>query len=457
MSYAHNRRLFASTSFRLSLAYSIVIAVAFALAGVGVWLVTTSDAQRASRERLEAGMVYVQRELREEGLDSAIAALDLKERYERGFDYRLVAADGRRIAGKLDLDAPHAGWSSIYLPKSSDGAPSPDLIFLREPTADGGYLTIAEDLESTEGDRYAVLRTLLWFGAAALVFSLAAGFFVTRRTLRRMDGVISAMESVGGGNLSARIAVRDTSGNDDIDILGQHINDMLSRISALVENLRRVSTDIAHDLRTPLTHILHDLDALAANPPRLAELTQSAEAKVQGLLRTFDAIMRLAEIEAGAARSRFTSIDLEPIVERVADAYRPDVENAGGRLEVQCHPSPAIHGDPDLVTQAIANLIENAIRHAGPKPEITLTLAASGDRLILTVEDRGPGIPPEFRAAVLEPHFRLDRSRTTPGAGLGLSIVAAISRLHHASLTLEDAHPGLRVKLGWPQERLGSQ
>lgn len=445
MSYARNRRLFASTSFQLALVCALVVAVAFALASVGVWFATSSAAERDSRERVQTEMEFMQSELRDGGIEAAIDAIRLRERFP-GADYKLVGRDGQLIAGSLGIETPPLGWSTLYLPAPAAGVSSPDYVILSEPTPAGGRLTIAEDLEHTEGVRYTLLRTLFWFGATALFFSLAAGYFVTRGALRQMDELFKTMEKVGAGDLSARVPMREA--NNDVDLLGHRINDMLSRIGLLIDNLRRVSTDIAHDLRTPLTHVLHDLDAAATQPSRLAELTQSAKDRVQGLLRTFDAIMRLAEIEAGSARSRFIDVNLADLVDRVADAYRPDVENRGGRLEVSGQAPWIIQGDPELLSQALANLIENALRHAGPSPNIKVT--ATMAEQTLSVEDDGPGIPTEFRKAVLEPYVRLDNSRSTPGAGLGLAIAEAISRLHHATLVLEDAEPGLRVKLIWP-------
>jgi len=176
---------------------------------------------------------------------------------------------------------------------------------------------------------------------------------------------------------------------------------------------------------------------------------KNAQDKVDEVLRIFDSMLRLSEIEAGAARARFTKVDLAALVERVADAYRPDIEAAGHAFEIGPLEPASVSGDAALIAQALANLLENAMRHSGPGAGISIRLHGREDSVRLEVEDRGPGIPEDEREHVLQPFVRLDRSRTSPGAGLGLSIVSAVARLHSARLSLEDASPGLRAAIVW--------
>jgi signal transduction histidine kinase len=311
-------------------------------------------------------------------------------------------------------------------------------------------LSIGDDLDRAESVRLAVLTAIFWVGGAALLFALAFGFFAARRGQRRMDALSATMRRVSGGDLSARAPAR--VGGDDIDAIGRGVNEMLAQIDLLVANVRRVSTDIAHDMRTPLTHVRQELEAAAASDTvgDAHERIRRAQAKIDDVLRIFSAMLRLAEIESGSVRVRFAGVDLAAVLERVIDAYRPDVEAAGRTLVADEIASATVQGDADLMAQAVSNLIENAMRHTPAGTAITVRLKRADDRIVLQVEDRGPGIPEAERDRVLKPFERLENSRSSPGAGLGLSIVNAIARLHHARLMLEDARPGLRVVLEWP-------
>ncbi|HCK83233.1 MAG TPA: hypothetical protein DHW63_01530 [Hyphomonadaceae bacterium] len=450
MSSATLRRLLASTSFRMALLCAGVVVAAFALAALGTWLVTKVAAERTARDRLQLEMSLLQGEVLQFGQEAAIVAIQLRARLPGAFRYRFVDGQGRVVAGDLPIDARDPGWSMHYEPDTVGGGVSADFVVFSQPLSGGGYLAVAEDLEHSEWARYAVLRTLFWFAMVAVVLSLGAGYLISQRTLRRMQEIFLTMERVGGGDFAARVPARPVARESDLDGLGRNINAMLTRVDALVRNLRRVSTEIAHDLRTPLTNVLHDLEA--ATKPTPAEAfwpLQSARRRIEDILRTFDAMLRLAEIEAGTARSRFVDVDLADLAERVGDAYRPDVENVGGRLDVQTPEALHVRGDPHLLAQALSNLIENALRHGGERPHILIQGLTTGYETILVVQDNGPGIPRESLADVIKPHVRLDSSRTSPGAGLGLSIVAAVAQLHEALLTLEDAKPGLCVKLAW--------
>jgi signal transduction histidine kinase len=452
MSSARPRALLASTSFHLSLVFAAILLVAFVCAGAGLWFLTKSAAEQAGRDRIRVEMDSLQDEIRHQGLDAAVAAIRVRQRKTGSLEYRLVGADGAVLAGDLEVGAQPQGWSTLYLPDSAAQTASPDLVLLQEAIPDGGSLTIAEDLERTEWVRYAMLRTLFWVATAALLFSVGAGYFASRSALGRMDGVFDAMERVGGGDLSVRAPVRARSDGSDVDVLARQINAMLTRVDALVGNLRRVSTDIAHDLRTPLTHVRQQLDAAATAPDldTAKAATRTAQEMIDGVLRTFAATLRLAEIEAGAARARFAPVDLAAIVERVGHAYRPEIEASGRTFDIESVPSAIVQGDADLLTQALANLLDNAMTHTPAGATIAVRLHTDADALRLEVEDAGPGVPAADRPRVLEPFVRLDRSRGAPGAGLGLSIVSAVARLHGASLALEDAEPGLRATIEWP-------
>jgi signal transduction histidine kinase len=295
-----------------------------------------------------------------------------------------------------------------------------------------------------------VLGAIFWVGIIALALTLLAGAIATRGGLLRMDALSGTMRRVSAGDLAARAPAR-TRGGDDIDAIGRGVNDMLAQIDTLVANVRRVSTDIAHDMRTPLTHVRQELEtaAMATDVGAAHESVRRAQGKIDDVLRTFSAMLHLAEIESGAVRARFTPVDLTALVERVADAYRPDIESSGRTLNVGPLAAASVAGEPDLLAQALGNLLENAMRYTASGTAIKVRLVRDAEHTRLEVEDAGPGIAAADRERALRPFVRLDPSRSSAGAGLGLSIVNAVAQLHRAELRLEDAGPGLRAVLVW--------
>jgi signal transduction histidine kinase len=230
------------------------------------------------------------------------------------------------------------------------------------------------------------------------------------------------------------------------------VNGLLDRVAVLIETIRQITVDAAHDLKTPLTRLRYRLAEAeeSPDPSDVKAIVHSAGTDAEQIVATFDALLRIAQIEAGASRARFARVDLSDALETVADAYGPDVEQAGQHLESRITASLLVNGDRELLIQAFANLVENAIRHAGPNATITIE-AVEGSSVQASVSDDGPGVPEADRERVLLRFVRLDTSRSTPGTGLGLSLVKAIANLHRASLVLSDDRPGLRVTITFPQ------
>jgi signal transduction histidine kinase len=449
MSFARPERLLASTSARMAVVYALLLVAAFSLAGIAAWFATRTAAEQQIRERVELEMSALQQELQIEGLPAVIAAIETRSESPGALEYRLFDADGNVLIGDLPVTLPSLGWSFLDVADSEalkEG--EEDLLVFAQPTQNGGVLVIADDLLHAERVRASVLSSIFWVGGLALLLALGAGAIAARGALRRVDALSATLALAGAGELSVRAPER--AGGDDIDAIARGVNAMLARIDALVANVRRVSTDVAHDLRTPLTHVRQHLEAAAAarDPDAASVAIQNAQNKIDEILRTFAAILRLAEIEAGAARSRFAPLELSSLVERVTDAYRPDMEANGQSVRFEAGEGITIVGDGDLIAQAIGNLLENAMRYAGGEAGIVVRLRG-GDRARLEVEDNGVGVAAGERARVVEPFVRLDSTRSSSGAGLGLSIVAAIAKLHDAEFGLEDANPGLRAVLTW--------
>jgi len=387
------------------------------------------------------------------GVAEAAAAVARAEHRPGGLEYRLTDAAGHALSGDLPPTGAPLGWTFLDWDDAVvPGRPFQDLMVNTARLPDGSILTVGQDLSDESKLKHALKGTLFWCGAAGAVVGLILSYLLARGTLRRVDGVVTAARAVSGGQMQVRAPRRRALLPDDIDELGASFNAMLDEIATLMDRVRWVSTDIAHDLRTPLTHVRQKLERLkgaaGANRAVLAAAGE-IEGDVDELLRLFDAMLRLAEIENAPQGRNLAPLDLAELAGRIADAYRPDIEASGRRLETRLAPA-TVPGDADLLGQAIANLLENALRHTPDGARIVLVVDDADGRPRLTVSDDGPGVPAERREQVLQRFYRLEASRTTPGSGLGLAIVGAVAARHGADLALADAAPGLRVSLTFP-------
>jgi len=393
----------------------------------------------------------------------AFAASVAAAAHRKGALVLLRTVDGRRIAGALD-GAP-AGLRGFATLRAPDGR---DLRVLGAGLPGGLELLVGADLAPVRRGAAALTGALPVAGAVAALAALLLGFVVARRLERRLRAVSEAGQAVITGDLSRRLPLSGT--RDEFDRLAGTMNAVLARVETLVEGLQSTTASIAHDLRSPLFRLRQQLEAAAARPrePEADARTLDASlAELDGVLATFSALLRIARVEAGLTEAGFADVDLSALAGDVAELYAAVAEDAGQRLEVSAAPGQRVRGDAALLRQAIANLVENALAHGGPGVCAKVSVRAghkvsvragqgpalSGPALpgpVLTVSDTGPGIPAGERERVLERFYRLDRSRNTPGSGLGLALVAAVTRLHGAALRLEDAAPGLSVSLTFP-------
>lgn len=355
--------------------------------------------------------------------------------------YLLAAPDGQRLAGNLSGVSSERGWREGTI-RQPDGTGAPVLMYA-QPLPGGGALVVGRDLTAARALEQRLLTSAGWVGGAVLLLGLGGGLLIGRSVARRAAAMEAALAAVQGGDLDRRLAVR--AGGDEFDRLAARINATLDRLQSLMAALREVTDDIAHDLRTPLTRLRQRLDDAARAPT--TEAIEAAQAEADRLLEIFAALLRIAQVESGTQRAGFTTVDLSAIAESVAEVYAPAAEERGQVLATAIAPGIAITGDPALLTQMLANLIENAIRHGRAGGRIGLGLAADG----ITVSDDGPGIPEAEREKVFHRFHRLDVSRSTPGSGLGLALVRAVAELHGIGIMLEDAAPGLRARLVWPR------
>nr|WP_246412797.1 ATP-binding protein [Methylobacterium brachythecii] len=283
---------------------------------------------------------------------------------------------------------------------------------------------------------------------ASAVLGVALGALLSGAFLRRVDAINRTAEAIIAGDLGRRIDVGGTK--DDFDRLARTLNRMLDRISGLIENVRQVSNDIAHDLRTPLTRLQHGLQQAASRPSTEADFRKAidrATAEIGEILDVFSGLLRIAQIEAGARRAGFRSVDLSSTLRTVAEAYAPAIEDSDRRLVCSIEDRVFVKGDRELLTQLFSNLCENGLQHTPAGATIDVKLSATAGRAEITFTDDGPGIPPEEREKVFRRFYRVDKSRGAVGNGLGLTLVGAVAELHDAPIVLSDNAPGLRVTI----------
>jgi signal transduction histidine kinase len=446
-------RFFASTGVRLAFVQTVLLICAFWIAGSLTKFSVTYIYRHDVQARIQGEAATLTSLYQNRGIAEVAAAVTRSEHRPGGLEYRLTDASGRQLAGDLPPTGAPLGltfldWDDAHVV----GRPYQDLVVYNARLPDGSLLTVGQDLTDESKLRHALRTTLFWCGGAGAVVGLALSYLLARGVLRRVDGVVTAARAVSGGQMTVRAPRRKALLPDDIDELGTSFNAMLDEIALLVDRVRWVSTDIAHDLRTPLTHVRQKLERIRAAANGDAQALAAArdvEADVDELPRVFDAMLRLAEIESGPLAGRFKPVDLAELAGRVADAYRPDIEASGRRLSLKALPAVTL-GDADLIAQALANLVENALRHTPPGASIELAVEMADGRPRLRVSDDGSGIPEEKRQEALRHFYRLESSRTTPGSGLGLAIVAAVASRHHAALELLDAAPGLTVLMTFP-------
>jgi signal transduction histidine kinase len=365
--------------------------------------------------------------------------------------YQLRDRSGKVLAGNLEMASPHEGWSTLPASAVNDGEGGSDYRAY-SGTIDGYKLVVGSSLGEADEVGWLVLTSLGWAGAAFVLLVAATGVAVAARGQRRLDRISGTMERVGHGDLAARIPL--SRRNDDIDGLSSSVNSALDRLAGLVEGMRQVSVDIAHELKTPLNRLGITLETTIEADERgepVTALLEQAQTEGRQINATFDALLRIAQIESGARRARFIDMDVRPILDNITEAYAPVAAESGHSLTLETSgPLGPIHGDSDLVTQLLANLVENAIRHCPPGARIVVAGRQTGSDVEITVADTGPGVPVEEHEKVFRRLYRLDKSRTTSGSGLGLSLAKAIADLHGASIGLRDNKPGLIVSVVFP-------
>ncbi|MCM8732529.1 ATP-binding protein [Hephaestia sp. GCM10023244] len=364
--------------------------------------------------------------------------------------YALFGRDGQRVAGALRTRGPGPGLGTI---PSIDPREGPDVVRALTTDLPHGYrLVVAQDTEDIERFDHTILSLFgVAFGLIVLL-GVGAALLLGGYLRRRLERLGAPVRAIVGGDLDSRMPVSD--GHDEFDQLALALNAMLDRIAQLLENLRQVSSDVAHDLRTPLAQLRGQLEAALDVPRDSAAYRiglKRAIVQSDDLLALSAAILRISEVEDGAVKRTFARIDINDLVTDLCDSFAPAVADGGRTLTCDAAPGLALSGDRELLAQALVNLLDNAQHHIPPGARITIAAAGDAATVRLTVADNGPGVAPEDRERITRRFVRLDSSRATPGHGLGLNLVVAVAQTHGGTVAIDDNQQGLRVTMTLPR------
>jgi signal transduction histidine kinase len=449
-------RFWGTVAFRLALGYGLlaigsmtVISAAFYFGTVGV-LSRSTDAKLLSISKRLADHYETRGG---EGLRQEVQQL-LMDGIEQDTEvYLLTGPDGRNIVGNI------AGWKSAATPLDRltdlkvirNGRPSLSRLLPRL-LPDGSILVIGRDMQDQREIEQLVWRALSAGGAVALLLAIGGAMLFRQQLERRVGAIRRTAREIEAGDLSRRIPISGVE--DEFARLNRDINNMLDRIEHLMDGVRHVSNAIAHDLRTPLGRIRSRLEeALRSGegPAQIAGTARFAIQQIDELIQMLDRLLQIAEAESGAHRLSFASVPLGSVVNDVVELYDATAEAEGITLVSEIEGQPVALGDKNLLTSAVVNLIDNALKYAGSGARVSVLATQERDAVSMVVRDDGPGIPPAERSRVVERFYRLDQSRSLPGNGLGLAIVTAVASLHRGKLCLEDGAPGLTARIVLPR------
>jgi signal transduction histidine kinase len=470
-------KLFRTTAFKLSLAFLAISAVGAGMVLSVVAFEITSLVDDETKQTIAAEADGLAEQYAQGGIRRLGFIIERRTREPGSSLYLLTNFAGETLAGNIErlppgeLDKP----GFIETPyETTDDSTVDRRALARIFVLPGGFrLLVGHDMRDRSRIGAVMIKALGISLIGLAILGALGGLFVARRVLRRIDAMSSASRAIMAGDLTERLPV---SGSDDeLDRLAENLNDMLKRIGELMEGLREVSDNIAHDLRTPLTRLRNHAEAALRLEGDKQDYRAALERTIEesdGLIRIFNALLMIARAEAGADRSALADFDIGEATRAVVELYEPAADDAGAVLKAQIEPGINARGNRELLSQSIANLIDNALKYGAPAPVLALApptapgdevraaaeprakvdidVRREGDNVEIVIADHGPGINAADRARVFERFVRLEGARTRPGSGLGLSLAAAVAHLHGGEVRLEDNAPGLRVVLSLP-------
>ena len=433
-----------TSTFRLTLVFGLVFAAGMAALLALVYLQTARELTGRS-DRILRAQAAALRAVPAAGLPGVIHDQAAAGRDSLSYA-ALFASDGDRVAG--DVTRPRTLLPGVAA-DATDSRTGRPLRLLAIPTPAGETILVGRDLSQITDFRHTILAILLWTGALVAVAEVLVGVLLSLRPLRRVRNLAVAARDIGRGDLSRRMPL--TGRRDELDTFAATVNVMIEQVERVVAQVKAVTDAMAHDLRTPLTRLRTRLQQLARDGgTETREQAAAMLADLDQVLERFAALLRISELEAAGAGARFAPTDLAPLLAGVGELYEPLAEERGQVLRVDAQGPALVEADRELLFEALSNLVDNAIKFTPAGGAIELALARAGTDWVVSVRDSGPGVPAHERSAVLRRFHRGGNAGGVPGSGLGLSIVAAIAHLHHAGLALEDAAPGLSVRLTLP-------
>jgi len=448
------RRLLRSTTLRVALLYVVLFAGSVSALLGFVYYATAGYLARQTDAAIADEVAELANRYREGGVHALARVISNKAtaNIARRSVYLLADENLDPIAGNItrwpeEAKPDESGWLEFTL-TGAPGGPDPvrARVFLLGPD-ESFHLLIGRNVLAQRAFQRVIGSAMIWGVGIAIALAILGGVVMSRTIARRLERINRTSREVMAGNLQRRVPTRGA--NDEFDQLADNLNRMLDQIQYLMDSVRQVSDNIAHDLRTPLTRLRWRLERLAASDDPEGNLLEQAITDADGLLNTFHALLRIAEVESGS-RQRFTEVDLVDVVADVGELYEPVAASHEQSLTVDADERVSVRADRDLLFQALTNLVDNAVKYTPAGGTLTVGAHRTEDGAELIVADSGPGVPAEQREDVLQRFVRLEASRASPGSGLGLSLVAAVAHLHGGELRLEDNEPGLRVRLVLP-------
>lgn len=457
-------KLLQTTTFRLAALYLGIFALSVGAILSYVYFNTAILLDRQGEETVRAELQSLAGEYRSGGVDGLSDAVRRLSDQNTDALYLLTNFLGRKLAGNLDGLPERAvkgeGWIDFsYAVETLDGLERHQARAYHVILPNGSVLLVGRDIEAKVQFTDLIRRTLYLALAITVVLGLLGGVLLSRNFLRRVETITATSRSIMAGDLAQRVPV--SGSGDELDRLSISLNQMLDQIERLMAGMKEISSNVAHDLRTPLARLRSRLESAAKDPGRNSKpVIEKAIAEADSLLATFNALLSIARTEAGQAREGMLPVNLQDVVTEIGELFAPIAEEKGGKLLVSADQPVVANADRQLLAQAISNLVDNALKYGVAEgsagPDIEIGLNATEDKATIVVADRGPGVDAADRNRIVERFVRLDKSRSKPGSGLGLSLVQGIAHLHRGELFISDNNPGLRAELVLPRSNLQS-
>jgi signal transduction histidine kinase len=451
-------QLYGRTAIRLALAFSVLFIMAVLVLFAVIYISLTQSLENRLRQRVMEAQDALASIERDQGFDDlgSVVASEAASVREADSIFLLLNDKGEAVSGNIQSAERFQGWRILVRAQfpaiQNIGQPDDSFFAIWEPVEHGELLVGANNRVVTEMQK-TLFQGLFWGIAFAIIIPALFGTHLAWRAQRRIDALGSTLSAVAAGQIGRRVPISGT--RDDLYHVARQINRTLDQLQRLIQSVNETSSDIAHDLKHPMGRLRQRLEVARATAQSVGEFREAicgALAEIDTIVATFDALLRITQIQAGAGRKRFVPVDLNGLLNTVADVYGPVIEDEGHRFEgaIDGAGPVMIQGDRELLTQLLANIIENSINHCPKGTTVSMSLARAEERAILMLCDSGPGIPEEEREKVFQRLYRLEKSRSRPGSGLGLSLVAAIVELHDAKIDLGDNRPGLCVTITFP-------